>query len=70
LSAGRRGCFRGWAFGVIAIDPAVPDDRTERVNITLPRGVLNRLDARARAAGETRSGYIARLTLEEAGAKR
>lgn len=39
------------------------DERAERVNITLPRRVLARLDAKARAAGETRSGYIARLAL-------
>jgi predicted RNase H-like HicB family nuclease len=57
--------FAGWTFGVITIDPAVLDDTTERVNITLPRRVLKRLDALARAAGESRSGYIAQLTLEE-----
>ncbi len=57
--------FRGWAVGVITLDPALLDDAAERVNITLPRRVLKRLDARARAAGETRSGYIARLTLAE-----
>ena len=55
----------GWAFGVIALDTALFDDTTERVNITLPRRVLHRLDAAARAAGESRSGYIAQLTLEE-----
>lgn len=57
--------FSGWALGVIALDPALLDDTTERVNITLPRRVLRRLDALARAAGATRSGYIAQLTLEE-----
>ena len=62
--------YRGWAFGVISLDPALLDDTTERVNITLPRRVLKRLDARARAAGESRSGYIARLTLEGTGAAR
>jgi len=56
--------FAGWAFGVITIDPALLDDATERVNITLPRRVLRRLDALAQAAGESRSGYIAQLTLE------
>jgi hypothetical protein len=30
----------------------------------LPRRVLKRLDALAKAAGESRSGYIAHLTLE------
>lgn len=57
--------FAGWTFGVITLDPALLDDSTERVNITLPRRVLKRLDALARAAGESRSGYIAHLTLEE-----
>ena len=57
--------FAGWAFGVITLDPALLDDTIERVNITLPRRVLKRLDALARAAGESRSGYIAHLTLEE-----
>ena len=57
--------FADWTFGVITLDPALLDDTTERVNITLPRRVLKRLDALARAAGETRSGYIAHLTLKE-----
>jgi predicted RNase H-like HicB family nuclease len=59
--------FAGWAFGVIAVDPAALDSTVERVNITLPRRVLLRLDAQARAAGESRSGYIAHLTLEGRG---
>jgi predicted RNase H-like HicB family nuclease len=57
--------FAGWTFGVITLDPSLLDDATERVNITLPRRVLRRLDALARAAGESRSGYIAQLTLKE-----
>ena len=57
--------YAGWMFGVITLDPALLDDTTERVNITLPRRVLKRLDALARAAGESRSGYIAHLTLDE-----
>ena len=57
--------YAGWTVGVISLDPALLDDTTERVNITLPRRVLKRLDALARAAGESRSGYIASLTLEE-----
>ena len=55
--------FDGWIWAVVEIDPALLDDKVERVNITLPRRVLARLDARAHAAGETRSGYIARLAL-------
>ena len=57
--------YEGWTVGVVSIDPALLDDTTERVNITLPRRVLKRLDAMANAVGETRSGYITQLTLEE-----
>jgi predicted RNase H-like HicB family nuclease len=58
--------YTGWTFGIITLDPALLDDTIERVNITLPRRVLRRLDAQARSAGETRSGYIAhRITLQE-----
>ena len=57
--------YAGWTFGVITLDPALLDDTIERVNITLPRRVLKRLDALAKAAGESRSGYIAQRTLED-----
>ena len=55
--------YAGWIFGVITLDPALFDDTIERVNITLPRRVLKRLDALARASGESRSATIAHLTL-------
>ena len=57
--------YAGWIFGIITLDPALLDDTIERVNITLPRRVLKRLDALARAAGESRSGYIAQRTLRD-----
>jgi predicted RNase H-like HicB family nuclease len=52
-----------WIWAIVTVDPARLDDKIERVNITLPRRVLARLDAAAKEAGETRSGYIARLAL-------
>ena len=52
-----------WVWAVVQVDPARLDDKIERVNITLPRRILAILDAAAREAGETRSGYIARLAL-------
>ena len=58
--------YKGWIFGVVTIDPAALEDTTERVNITLPRRILERLDAQAKANGDTRSGYIAKLTLQNA----
>jgi predicted RNase H-like HicB family nuclease len=56
--------WKGWVWAVVKLDPAVLDDTLERVNISLPRRVLHRLDALARASGETRSGFIARVALE------
>lgn len=55
--------FAGWIFAVVSIDPAALDDTVDRVNITLPRRVLRRLDALAKAKGETRSGFIAKMTM-------
>lgn len=52
---------RVWA--LVEVDLSQLEDVTERVNITLPRRVLHKLDAAAKAAGETRSGYIAHLAL-------
>ena len=55
--------YAGWLFGLVTVDPAQLDDTIERVNITLPRRVLRRLDRKAREAGETRSGYIAKMAI-------
>ena len=59
---GRR-IYKGWAWAIAEVDPARFDDTIERINITLPRRVLSKLDAAAKAAGESRSGYIARLAV-------
>jgi predicted RNase H-like HicB family nuclease len=56
--------WKAWIWGLVKLDPAVLDDTLERVNISLPRRVLHRLDAQAKVAGETRSGFIARMALE------
>ncbi len=55
-----------WA--LVEVDPAALDDTPERVNISLPRRVLRRLDNLARRHGETRSGCIARMALEQSSA--
>ena len=55
--------FRGWVWAIAEIDPALMSDEIERVNITLPKRVLARLDAKAKQVGETRSGFIAHLAL-------
>ena len=60
-----RGDWSGpeWIWGIATVDPSLFDDKVERLNITLPRRVLARLDSRAKAAGETRSGFIAKFAL-------
>lgn len=55
--------YEGWLFAMIDVDPSLLDDTVERVNVTLPRRVLHRIDAQARAQGLTRSAYIARMSL-------
>ncbi len=55
--------YKGWAVGLIELEDTYFDDTAERVNITLPRRVLHRLDDMARATGQSRSGLIAQLTV-------
>ena len=55
--------FAGWIWAVVSVDLATLSDKAERVNITLPARVLRRIDAAAKAAGESRSGFIAHLAL-------
>jgi predicted RNase H-like HicB family nuclease len=57
--------FAGWVWAVVTIDLAALSDKAERVNITLPARVLRRIDAAAKEAGESRSGYIARRAMAE-----
>ena len=59
--------MKSWIWALVAIDPAMLDDTPERVNISLPRRVLHRLDAQARHAGETRPCYIAPIAVEVPG---
>ena len=55
--------FSGWVWALVTIDLAQLSDKAERINVTLPARVLRRLDAAAKAAGESRSGFIAHLAL-------
>lgn len=56
--------FKGWTFAVVTIDPALLDDTTTRINVSLPVRVLKRLDAKVRDSGEKdRSSYIAKMAM-------
>ncbi|MDA1267189.1 MAG: type II toxin-antitoxin system HicB family antitoxin [Planctomycetota bacterium] len=58
-----RASYPEWIVAVVTVDRDRLDDQRERVNITLPRRVLARLDAKAREQGETRSGSIAKVAI-------
>ncbi|MBX3616826.1 type II toxin-antitoxin system HicB family antitoxin [Nitrosomonas sp.] len=58
--------FSGCVWAVVTIDLSELSDKAERINITLPARVLRRIDAAAKAAGESRSSFIARKALQEA----
>ena len=55
--------YLGWTVGVVEIDDIVFDDTIERVNITLPKRVLRRLDHLAALRHQTRGAFIAGLTM-------
>lgn len=56
--------YKGWTWAIVEVDLAELDDKTERVNITLPRKVLRVIDEAAKRSGESRSSYLARVGLE------
>lgn len=55
--------FKGMIWAIAEIDPALLSNEIERVNISLPKRVLARLDAKAKLAGENRSGFIAQMAI-------
>ena len=55
--------YPGWIMAFVNVDPALLDDTVARVNITLPKRVLARIDAKAREAGESRSSFIAQMAV-------
>lgn len=56
--------YQNLVWAIVSVDLASLSDKVKRVNITLPARVLRRVDADAKALGESRSGYIARKALE------
>jgi len=56
--------FIGWLWAVVEIDGALLDDKSERVNISLPRRILARIDRYAAAHGESRSGFLVNAALD------
>ena len=54
--------YVGWTVGILELDPALFDD-IERVNVTLPKRVLRRLDDLAQMRHQSRGAFISDLTM-------
>ena len=52
--------FAGWVWALVDVDISRYQGKSEKINITLPKRVLARVDEYAKAHGETRSGFLAR----------
>ncbi|MEO7099272.1 MAG: type II toxin-antitoxin system HicB family antitoxin [Luteolibacter sp.] len=56
--------YAGMIWAIASVDLAALSGKSKRLNISLPERVLRRIDAAAGKNGESRSGFIARVTLE------
>lgn len=52
--------YAGGVWALVEVDTSRFDGKAEKINITLPRRVLARVDEYARAHGMTRSGFLAK----------
>lgn len=57
--------FNGALWFFVKVDFDKLNDTPERVNISLPKFVLNRIDKYVKSQHETRSGFLARAALSE-----
>ena len=51
--------FAGGVWAVVEVNVSRFEGRAEKINITLPRRLLARIDRYAKEHGETRSGFLA-----------
>lgn len=56
--------YKGGIWAIVDVDLEKLDSKPERINISLPRFVLSKIDRYADARHETRSGFISRATLQ------
>ncbi|SAL12835.1 hypothetical protein AWB69_00421 [Caballeronia udeis] len=56
--------YAGAVWALVDVDPAQFDTKPERVNISLPRFVLRKIDAYAGKHHETCSGFLGRVALD------
>lgn len=55
--------FKDAIWAMVEIDPAKLDPKPERINISIPRFALNKIDRFAEARHESRSGFLTRAAL-------
>lgn len=56
--------YNGGVWAIVEVDLSKLSGKTRRVNITLPERLLTMMDSYASEQGESRSGLIARATME------
>lgn len=56
--------YKNMVWAVVEVDLSRIADKAERINITMPSRLLARVDAYAKQAGESRSGFLARAALD------
>lgn len=62
-----KAAFKGAIWAVVSVDPADFDATPERVNISVPRFALRRIDRFIRQHHDSRSGFLVRAALNELG---
>jgi predicted RNase H-like HicB family nuclease len=56
--------YAGWIWAVVEVEGSLLDDTSERVNISMPRRILSRIDRYASAKGETRSRFLVNAAMD------
>jgi predicted RNase H-like HicB family nuclease len=51
--------FAGWVWALVDVDVSRFEGKAEKINITLPRRLLAKIDSYTKAHGATRSGFLA-----------
>lgn len=59
--------YAGFIAGLVDVDLSAIEGPAKRINVTIPAGLLARIDAAARARGMTRSAFLSSAALREIG---
>lgn len=61
----KNNAYAGAIWAIVDIDEMTIDPTPERVNISLPRFILSRIDAYTKEHHDTRSGFLSRAAIKE-----